>query len=219
MEVKDIEKWIKRYREDGKSLFLTSSFQSHSIPLIHIVSQIDNTIPVYFNNTGFHFPKLLQFRDHIAELLNVNVIDTVPIVPKIQQLDGNGNFMYASDPDECCYLNKVKPMENIMIQHDVWINGVRADQSSTRAAMKIEQQAPFNTLRFHPMLDWSKQDIYRYKSAHNLPDNPLEAEGYFSIGCAPCTAKFDLEAGSDRQGRWQGMNKTECGLHTDLAGK
>ena len=217
MTFEEIKNSIHRYKKEGKKIFATSSFQTHSLPLLHILSRIDNSIPIYFNNTGFHFPETLDFRDHIGELFDLNIVDTKPLVPKNQQRDSDGKLFFASDPEYCCYLNKIQPLEPVLMQHDIWINGIRADQNSNRASMNVEQNAPFNSVRYHPMLDWNIKEIYKYKKEHNLPDNPLEAKGYFSIGCEPCTIKFNVEEGRD--GRWYGMNKTECGLHTELVSK
>ena len=110
------------------------------------------------------------------------------------------------------------PLDLILAENDIWINGVRGDQSATRKAMKVEQPAPHDTLRFHPMLDWTSKTIYQYQKEFDLPKHPLEEKGYFSIGCEPCTRKFDLEM-QEREARWYGMNKTECGLHTELIKK
>ena len=96
-------------------------------------------------------------------------------------------------------------------------NGIRADQNANRKNMKIEQNGAFGCKRFHPVLDWNNKMIFDYIKKYNLPKHPLEAKGYLSIGCEPCTQKFSAE--NDRSGRWAGLNKTECGLHTDLAGK
>ena len=101
---------------------------------------------------------------------------------------------------------------------DIWINGVRADQSAARKAMSVEQKAPHGSVRFHPMLDWSAKSIYQYRKEYNLPSHPMENQNYFSIGCEPCTRKIDPEM-QEREARWYGMNKTECGLHTDLINK
>lgn len=217
MNIKAIEDKINQYQKTEKSMFLTSSFQTHSIPLLHIISRIVNTIPVYFNNTGFHFPETIYFKDQMADLLGLKVLETKSLIPKSEQLNTSGNLHYTSDPDYCCYLNKVQPLEPVLMLHDVWINGIRADQSDTRKAMKIEQPAPFNTLRYHPMLNWDNKMIFKYIREHNLPKHPLEEHGYISIGCAPCTRKFNFD--DDRNGRWFGMNKTECGLHTELIKK
>lgn len=218
MQFEEISQYINNYKEKGLKLFSTSSFQSHSIVLLHIISRIDKTIPIYFINTGFHFPETVAFKDQLIEMYGVNIQSVSSPTPKTLQKDAEGRLLFTSDPDYCCYLNKVLPLEPILASHDVWINGVRADQSSVRKSFKIEEPAPFNTIRFHPMLDWDNRMIAAYSKEFNLPKHPLEDKGYFSIGCEPCTRKIDLE-NYDRQGRWFGLNKTECGLNTDLVSK
>ncbi len=217
MQLEEIANQLKRYKAEGKRMFTTSSFQTHSLVLLHIISRIDNTIPVYFINTGFLFPETIQFKDTVAKQFGLNIISTQSVVPKLQQKDSEGRFLFTSDPDYCCHLNKVQPLDAVLADYDIWINGVRADQSAVRKAMKIEQPAPHGVTRFHPMLDWSKPEIYRYIKEHNLPHHPLEAKGYDSIGCEPCTRKMVL--GDDRNARWFGLKKTECGLNTDLVSK
>lgn len=199
-------------------MFTTSSFQTHSIPLLHIISTIDKSIPVYFLNTGYHFPETVAYRDQIADLLGLTIVSVSSPIPRNIQKDAEGKLLFASDPDYCCYLNKVLPMEPVLAEFDVWINGVRADQSKIRSGFGIEEQAPHNTLRFHPMLDWDMKTITQYIKEYKLPKHPLEDAGYLSIGCEPCTRKFDLESYT-REGRWFGLNKTECGLNTELIKK
>lgn len=216
MEFNEIKEQIAQYTEDEKRMFTTSSFQSHSLVLLHILSRIDNSIPVVFINTGYHFPETVEFRDRVADQFGLkNLIDLKPDTPKFMQKDAQGRLLFTSDPDHCCYLNKTQPVDSLLLRHDVWINGVRADQSATRSAMKVEQPAPHGTVRFHPMLDWNAKMIYQYQKEHSLPKHPLESNGYLSIGCEPCTRKVDPEM-IEREARWYGMNKTECGLHTDL---
>ncbi|MBL4658195.1 MAG: phosphoadenylyl-sulfate reductase [Flavobacteriales bacterium] len=212
----EIKEYIERYKSEGLKIFASSSFQTQSIPLLHLISRVDNSIPIYFLNTGFHFPETLNFRREIGELFDLNVIDVSSEVPKIQQRNDKGRLLYTSDPDYCCYLNKVKPLEPVLQEHDVWISGVRADQSSTRKAMSVEQKAQFGILRYHPMLNWTNKMVYAYIKEHNLPKHPLEEKGYFSIGCQPCTIKMEIPAADGRDSRWFGMNKTECGIHTEL---
>ncbi len=218
MKFEEIQKQIKKYQADGKKLFTSSSFQSHSIVLLHILSRIDKTIPVFFINTGYHFPETIKFRDDVADKFGLNLIDAHPETPKNMQLNSSGRLLFTSDPDYCCYLNKVMPMDKVLAEYDVWINGVRGDQSATRKAMKVEQDAPHNSMRFHPMLDWTSKMIFEYQKQYNLPEHPLVSDGYLSIGCEPCTRKFDLEM-QEREARWYGMNKVECGLHTELIKK
>lgn len=217
-DISEIRQQIKLYQKEGKRIFATSSFQSHSIPLLHIISEIDHRIPIYYLNTGYLFPETLAFKDELAERLNLNMIGLESAVPKSQQKDENGQLLFTSDPDYCCYLNKTQPLEPILASFDVWINGIRADQNANRADMKVEEKTPQGALRYHPILDWTSKDIYEYRKAHNLPPHPLEKEGYLSIGCEPCTRKM-LNGDDERTSRWFGMNKVECGLHTDLIQK
>ena len=215
MTIEEIRSKIYKYKDEGKKLFTSSSFQSHSLVLLHILSQIDNTIPVYFLNTGYHFSETLEFREKITELFKLNTRDLVADTPRSMQKDYEGRLLFTSDPDHCCFINKVQPMEKVMMYHDVWINGVRKDQSKFRQNLKVEQQAPFETIRFHPMLDWTNNMIHQYRKEHQLPSHPLEEKGYLSIGCEPCTRKIDPEM-LEREARWYGLNKTECGLNVDL---
>jgi phosphoadenosine phosphosulfate reductase len=216
MDISRIKETLKRFKDEGKSVFATSSFQSQSIPLLHIISTIDNSIPIYFTNTGFLFPETLAFKDELAIRFDLNIIELFSETPKIHQMDENGHLLFASDPDYCCYLNKISPLEPVLMEYDVWINGVRADQNANRKEMKEFQEASFSTLRYHPILQWKSRDVYQYIADHKLPTHPMEKKGYLSIGCEPCTRKF-TDGGNERNARWFGMNKTECGLHTDLA--
>ena len=210
-----IREQIETYIDRGDRIFASSSFQGHSVPLLHIISTIDRAIPVYYVDTGYLFPETLIFRDRLGELLGLKFIGLRPSVPKSQQRNAEGELMYTWDPDRCCHINKVQPMERILAEYDIWVNGVRGDQSATRKAMQIEQPASFGCTRYHPMLDWSARDIHNYRKEHDLPPHPLEAEGYLSLGCEPCTRKL-MDGYDERTSRWFGLKKTECGLNTDL---
>ncbi len=218
MVFEKIKERLEEYKKSGRSMFTTSSFQSHSLVLLHIISRVDRSIPIYFINTGFHFPETVKFRDQIAGQFGLTIIDLKSDIPKFMQRDPEGRLLFTSDPDHCCYLNKTQPVDAILMSHDIWINGVRADQSATRAAMKEEQPAKHGCIRFHPMLDWNARMIWQYQKEYALPKHPLEEKGFVSIGCEPCTRKLDPEM-QEREARWFGMNKVECGLHTDLINK
>lgn len=210
---------IEEYKNNNKTLFVTSSFQTYSLPLLHIISRIDNKIPVYFLNTGFHFPETIEFKNDIARMFGLNVIDIESDISKINQIDQKGNFYYISNSNLCCHLNKVLPMEKVLLNYDVWINGVRKDQNANRSKFKLKMKTKFNKERYHPMLDWNSKMIWDYISKFDLPKHPLEKEGYLTIGCQPCTSKFIGEEFLNLRdtSRWEGMKKEECGLHTDLA--
>ncbi len=215
MDIAEIKEQIDGYQSKGKKIFTTSSFQTHSIVLLHILKEIDASIPVYFLNTGYHFSETIEFKNSVTELLGINTIDLKPMTPKFMQRDSTGKLLFTSDPDHCCYLNKTMPMEIVLRSYDIWITGVRADQNSFRKSFKTEQQAPHGVIRFHPLLDWTSKMVYDYRKKYQLPAHPLEEKGYLSIGCEPCTRRLDPEM-QEREARWFGLNKTECGLHTDL---
>lgn len=216
MNIKEIRNQIEKYKVQGKKMFATTSLQSHSIVLIHILSRIDQSIPFYFINTGFHFPETMKFREFISNELNIEILMLASPVSKHLQKD-KGNLLFTTDPDHCCYLNKIVPVDNLLMSMDVWINGVRAVQNENRKRLDTEEKAAHDSIRFHPLLDWTDKMVYDYSMENNLPHHPLESKGYISIGCEPCTRKAFGE--NSRDSRWYGLNKTECGLNVDLIEK
>jgi len=213
---------LDEFARAGKRMFATSSFQSNSLVLLHLLSRLAPHLPVYFLQTGYHFPETLRFRRRLATELGLDVRDVRSPISRHRQCDSSGRLLFATDPDRCCHLNKVLPLEPILAENDVWISGVRASQSATRAAMGRTATGRRGILRYHPILDWTARDVHAYVTAHALPSHPLETEGYLSVGCAPCTRRPmdepdlggpEAEADGERAGRWAGMQKTECGLH------
>ncbi len=217
MQAAEIRDTLQEMHANGRTLFVTSSFQTHSIPLLHIISTSAVPCPVLFMQTRFHFPETHQFRRQVTAQLGLDVHMLESEVPLHAQRDSIGRFLYVDSPDWCCNINKVSPLRPWLQRADIWINGVRRDQSETRKAFSTFEPTPEGATRFHPMLDWSPQDIFLYRRAHDLPEHPLEAQGYLSIGCAPCTRAWN--APGIRGGRWEGSQKTECGLHLDLVGE
>lgn len=207
---------IEEFKTSGKKLFLTSSFQTHSIPLIHIIHNIDKKIPIYFIDTGYHFNETIDFKNDLKENFGFNVVNIRSEISRINQRDSLGNLMYTSDPDYCCYMNKVQPIEPVLREYDVWISGVRGAQTKHRENLDRTVKGKHDTLHYHPIIDWSTKMIFDYRKEFDLPEHPLEAQGYFSVGCMPCTRKMDLTSNaSERDTRWFGLNKNECGLHTE----
>ena len=213
MNISEIKDKLLNFRADGKSMFVTSSFQTQSIVLLHIISHIDRTIPVYFINTGYHFPETIIHKNNVESFLGLKVIDLRPLIPKSNQRDATGNLLFTFDPDYCCYLNKVQPVEPLLEQFDIWINGLRGNQNSFRSGLKVFESTGCRAVKFHPLLDWGMDDMETYIREHDLPVHPLENKGYKSIGCEPCTRPF--KSPENRDGRWFGMRKTECGLNTE----
>ncbi len=217
MDIKQIKEQIDSFRQNGKRMFTSTSLQSHSLVLLHILKQIAPEIPTYFINTGFHFPETISFKDQVSQELGIEIKMLNSPVSKHLQRDSKGNLLFTVDPDLCCHYNKVQPVDNLLLSYDIWINGVRASQSKHRKLFHTQEHSAHGTLRFHPLLDWTDQMINDYISENKLPRHPLEEKGYSSIGCEPCTRKQLSE--NIRDSRWFGMNKTECGLNTELIDK
>jgi phosphoadenosine phosphosulfate reductase len=211
-----IRERLDAFHANGRRLFATSSFQSHSMPLLHILAQWRREIPIVFLNTGYLFPDTLKFRDLVADQLNLRVIDLIPAVPKSEQRTADGRLFFASDPDRCCQVNKVDLLDPFLRKFDIWVNGVRGEQTSTRSRFRSEEPGPHSSLRYHPILDWTNREIFAYRQAHDLPAHPLESQGYLSVGCMPCTIRHSQML-DERDGRWSGQSKSECGLHTQAA--
>ena len=202
---------ILEFEKEGRGIYATSSFQTQSVPLLHILGKNFPSVKVIFLDTGFLFPETYSFKRQLEKELLIQTITVNPTISKHLQIDGESKlFQYSIDADKCCALNKVDPLNGFWNDGDVWISGVRRDQSAVRKQMNVIEQKE-KVIKFHPMLDWNSKDIYDYIRLYGLPKHPLEQEGYISIGCVPCTHKWTV--GSHRGGRWLGSQKTECGLH------
>ena len=198
----------------GASVAVSSSFQSQSVPLLHLVSLHCPEMPVVFLDTGFHFGETLRFRDQLNEELGLNIEVLHPEVQQHELMQRYGEGLYRRDPDLCCHINKVEPMDRYMLDKDAWISGVRRDQTAHRRSLRTVEIAANGRLKIHPMLAWTSRDVWTYINEHKLPVHPLLEQGFFSIGCAPCTRP--VGAGEDeRSGRWADNDKTECGIHTE----
>ena len=192
---------------------LVSSFGAESSVLLHMASRIDPAAPVLFLETGKHFPETLAYRDLLVERLGLtNLINLLPDPAALAAKDESG-LRWSYDPDGCCEIRKVKPLEKALADFDTSITGRKGFQSSTRTGLpRFELDGNTGRLKFNPLANWTRADLDAYFTAHDLPRHPLEAQGYPSIGCAPCTSK--VAPGEDpRAGRWRGSQKTECGIH------
>lgn len=212
-ELAKIKDQLNHYHHLGKTLCLTSSFQTHSLPLLHIVSTVLPNIPVLFIDTGFHFPETYAFRNEITEKWGLNLIILTSESSKVQQRDDEGKFYYSNNPEYCCHLNKVLPLNKEVEKYDVWIAGLRRDQTAFRQGLDGQQLLSNGQIKYHPILEWNSKMIFDYRKEHNLPAHPLEHEGYLSIGCQPCTHNVIEDA--ERNGRWYGSKKSECGIHLE----
>jgi phosphoadenosine phosphosulfate reductase len=194
---------------------LSSSFQTQSIPLLHMAMQAMPDIRVFFLNTGYHFWDTLIFREQLGRELNMNVIDLYRDSCWDVFRRRFGRELPVVDPNLCCFIHKVQPMQEALQGLKAWITGIRRDQTKTRAQARILELQEDGLLKINPLLNWKKTDIQAYRTAYDLPEHPLLKKGYRSIGCAPCTRPVQ-EGEDERAGRWAGLGKTECGLHTDM---
>lgn len=203
--------------EYGSDVAMSSSFQTQSMPLLHMVSRVAPDLPVIFLDTGYHFPATLEFRDQVVETLDLNLKVMRATMSREEFLRRHGDDLYARDPDLCCYINKVEPMERATEAMKAWISGIRRDQTGARASIDVVEGNEDGLIRIHPLATWTAEDVEAYREKHELPEHPLQAQGYVSVGCAPCTDPVEGEvSGRQRAGRWSGTEKTECGLHTEL---
>lgn len=209
--LKEIKNDIRAFLKQGKRLCMTSSFQTHSLPLLHMMTRMYPELPVLFIDTGFHFPETYAFRDKIRKEWDLNLINLQSHIPKDQQKDAEGRFLYTSDPEYCCFINKVKPLQEEVNKYDIWVAGLRKDQTAFRKTLSKKEHQQNGQIKYHPILEWTAKMIYQYKQKYDLPEHPLDKKGYMSIGCMPCTT-LPIEK-AEREGRWFGLNKTECGIH------
>ena len=199
---------------------VTSSFGADSAVLLHLLARVDRHVPVLFLETGFHFPETLAFRRDLSARLGLtDVRDLRPAQTVGEQAATHGGALYLRDPDRCCALRKVAPLERALADFDGWATGVRREQTLDRAGTPVvsaEDRDGRSLVKVAPLATWTARDVSDYLDRHDLPRHPLVAAGYPSIGCAPCTQP--VTGGADaRQGRWQGNAKTECGIHLEYS--
>ena len=193
---------------------VVSSFGTESAVLLSLIAKADKTVPVIFVDTLKMFGETLDYRETLIETLGFT--DSRAVVPNAEVLakkDETG-LRWSYDPDGCCEIRKVEPMHRAKEGLDAWISGRKAFQSVTRQNLprfEIED----GRLKINPLGDWTKDDLEAWFEAENLPRHPLEAQGYLSIGCEPCTSKV-LPGEDPRAGRWRGWDKVECGIHSPV---
>jgi phosphoadenosine phosphosulfate reductase len=196
---------------DAGRFAVVSSFGAESAVLLHMVARIDRTAPVIFLDTGRHFAETLAYRDSLAARLGLSDLRAVhPDADGLAAADPDATRA-AWDPDGCCAVRKVAPLNRALASFDGWISGRKRFQSALRAAVPLVESDGAR-LKVNPLAAWTSGDLANYARRNDLPPHPLAALGFASIGCAPCTTV--LAAGeSPRAGRWRGTAKTECGIH------
>jgi len=202
--------------ELGGHIMLSSSFGAESAVLLDMVAAIDPAIPVIFLDTRRLFGETLRYQKTLTDFLGLEDVRVIrPDDGTLLRLDPN-DMLFNEDPDKCCHLRKVEPLDNIMkkmgnLGYRAWITGRKQFQSTTRTALSVIE-ADTDFIKINPLADWTNEDIKQAFLAKNLPRHPLVADGFKSIGCMPCTSRV-ADGADPRSGRWAGKDKTECGIH------
>lgn len=179
--------------------------------LVHMASRLRPGVPVVFLDTGYHFAETIGTADAIESTYPIRLIRVQPRLSIAEQDARFGPRLHERDPDRCCAMRKVTPLIEALAPYDAWVSGIRRGETAARAGAEVvEYDERRGKLKINPIATWTDEDVERYIAKHNVLVNPLLAEGYDSVGCAPCT--LPALAGA-RSGRWAGTSKTECGLH------
>ncbi|GAA3990066.1 phosphoadenylyl-sulfate reductase [Thermobifida alba] len=195
----------------GDRLCLTSSMADAL--MVDLVSGVVPGIDVIFLDTGYHFPETLGTRDAVAQTYPVNLITVQPTRTVAEQDRDLGPRLYGRDPNLCCHLRKVEPLQRALEPYDAWLTGLRRDEAVTRRDVGVVQwDARKKKVKVNPIARWTQADVDAYVAERGVLVNPLQYDGYPSIGCAPCTRRV-AEGADPRSGRWAGTGKVECGLH------
>lgn len=198
-----LEKLFQDYEPD--QVLLTSSFGTTSMALLHLVSKVKPGHPVHFIDTSYHFPETLAYRDQLVADLGLKVIEVKAEAKKNRFTRENQTWRF--NQDLCCFINKVDPLDKIKEKYSVWVSGLLGFQNIHRNNLDLFESKD-GLLKFHPLIDMTKEDLSLYRQLFELPTHPLIHQGFDSVGCTHCTKK-----GMDREGRWLDVDKVECGLH------
>ncbi|MFI8930131.1 phosphoadenylyl-sulfate reductase [Streptomyces sp. NPDC053474] len=195
----------------GARLCVTSSMEDAVVA--HLASRARPGVDVVFLDTGYHFPETIGTRDAVEAVMDVNVLTLTPVQTVAEQDAEYGPRLHDRDPDLCCALRKVKPLEDGLAPYLAWATGLRRDESPTRAHTPVVGwDDRRRKVKVSPIARWTQADVDAYVTEHGVLTNPLLMDGYGSVGCAPCTRRL-LDGEDARAGRWAGRTKTECGLH------
>lgn len=181
----------------GRSVMMTTAFGPTGLVMMYHIKDICPELPIYFIDTHKQFEETLKLRDRIKEEWTLNIITvSSPIIDSLE------------NSDECCRLRKVDVLNNILKDYDIWLTGIRQDQTKLRKKTKFVEYVR-GVIKFAPCFKWTSADIWTYIREHKIPYNPLLDQGYASVGCTPCTSKGKYR----EESRWSGSDKLECGIH------
>ena len=211
MTAEDCLLWA--YDRFGDKLCLTCSWQKQSSVLVHMVSELGIDIPVIELDTGLFFQETYETRERLVERYGLDLIRP-EVISVAEQHKQEGPNLWESNPDRCCHVRKVEPLERALKDYDAWISGIRREQSLTRKdAARVEFSERYDVWKIQPLVDWDAKRVDAYILVNEIPYNPLHDAGYPSIGCIPCTRPVSRDQ-DERAGRWADSDKIECGIHT-----
>jgi phosphoadenosine phosphosulfate reductase len=195
----------------GNRMIVASNMQD--AVLVELAAKARPGVDVLFLDTGYHFAETIGTRDAVETVYDVRIVNATPEHTVAEQDSLLGKDLFARDPNRCCALRKVAPLQKTLAGYDAWVTGVRRVEAPTRANTPlVTYDEKFGLVKINPIAAWTDEEMDAYIAEHNVLVNPLIAEGYPSIGCAPCTAK-PAPGADKRSGRWAGTGKIECGLH------
>lgn len=196
----------------GTDFAIVSSFGAESAVLLHLAASISTDIDVLFLNTGKLFGETKRYRDQLIDHLSLTRVHTLTPDTDLVTKDDPDGILWSQNNDHCCHIRKTIPLKKAIAPYKAWASGRKRYQSLERAALPHLEFSD-EKLKINPLADWTSDDVDAYLDRFSLPRHPLVADGFASIGCMPCTDRVQ-DPSDKRSGRWQGMNKTECGIHT-----
>ncbi len=202
------------HREFAGHIALVSSFGAESVVLLHLAASVDPAVPVVFIDSGKMFGSTHRYREEIVALLGLKDVRVARPDPTALTTHDTDSGLWLREPDKCCAIRKVAPLARALSGFDAWISGRKRYQGGLRAQLPLVE-ADGDRIKINPLADWTKDDLTTYRRLHDLPEHPLVADGFRSIGCMPCTTRV-AEGEDERDGRWRGQGKTECGIHFGL---
>jgi len=208
----------------GNRAAIGTSFQGAGLVMMDLAKKQGLSLPVFTLDTGLLFPETLELKKRLEDFFKIKIEGLEPELTVDQQALEHGPELWKSKPDDCCWMRKVVPLQKKLATLDVWVTGLRREQSETRQQIEILEIYEFDPvlnrdiLKLNPMANWKREAVWEYLKKNKIPYNPLHDRGYRSIGCVPCTKPVG-EGENERAGRWTGFQKTECGIHTFLEKK
>ena len=208
----DILQWAENTYH--QRLAVVTSFQITGIVTLHMMRELGLQVDVLTVDTSLLFPETYDLMNRLQDTLKFNLIPAKAELTVEQQAAQYGDALWSRDPDSCCQMRKVVPLDKALVGYDAWITGLRRDQSKTRSAIQaISWDKRNEKVKISPLADWTEEMVWTYIHAYDLPYNVLHDRGYPTIGCWPCTQAVTEANGDLRAGRWVGNAKTECGIH------